>query len=54
MILHILIKVLHIPRNTIVLIGTPLLAIAIAIALASISWRVFERPLVHRGHSYKY
>jgi peptidoglycan/LPS O-acetylase OafA/YrhL len=53
-VIHILIEILHIERSATVLRGTPLLAIAIAIVLASISWRFFESPLVRRGHSYRY
>jgi len=29
-------------------------AIAIAIAIANVSWRRFRKPLVQRGHAYNY
>jgi peptidoglycan/LPS O-acetylase OafA/YrhL len=35
-------------------IGTPLLGIAVAIMLAAASWHFFEKPMVKRGHEYRY
>jgi peptidoglycan/LPS O-acetylase OafA/YrhL len=35
-------------------VGMTLLAFALSIILAEISWRYFENPLIHRGHRYSY
>jgi peptidoglycan/LPS O-acetylase OafA/YrhL len=35
-------------------IGLTLLAFALSVFLAEISWRYFENPLIHRGHRYSY
>jgi len=35
-------------------LGGPLLGVAGAVALASISWHIFERPLIQRAQMYKY
>jgi peptidoglycan/LPS O-acetylase OafA/YrhL len=35
-----------------VLLGAPLLGVAVAVA--GISWRVFEKPLIAQSHLYKY
>jgi len=37
-----------------VFIGAQLLRVVVAIAVASVSWRWFEKPLVRRGHAYDY
>jgi len=35
-------------------LGGPLLGVAGAVALASISWHILERPLIERAQMYKY
>lgn len=35
-------------------VGAPVLGIMVAIALAAISWRSLEKPLVRRGHAHEY
>jgi peptidoglycan/LPS O-acetylase OafA/YrhL len=35
-------------------IGVTLLTLAVSIGIAALSWRYFEKPLVHRGHRYSY
>jgi peptidoglycan/LPS O-acetylase OafA/YrhL len=31
-----------------------LIGIALTIAIAKLSWQFFEKPLLRRGHAYKY
>ena len=54
MVIHVLVNLTHLKLNAMVLMGIPLLAIAVAIVMASLSWRFFEKPLVRRGHAYQY
>jgi peptidoglycan/LPS O-acetylase OafA/YrhL len=54
MVIHILVKLTHLELNAVVLMGIPLVAIAIAIVMATLSWHFFEKPMVRRGHAYKY
>jgi peptidoglycan/LPS O-acetylase OafA/YrhL len=35
-------------------VGVTLLALALTVAVAALSWRFFEKPLIRRGHSYSY
>jgi peptidoglycan/LPS O-acetylase OafA/YrhL len=35
-------------------IGVSVLAFAVTVLIAEISWRFFENPLIHRGHRYTY
>jgi peptidoglycan/LPS O-acetylase OafA/YrhL len=35
-------------------VGVTLLALLLTIAVAALSWRFFEKPLIRRGHSYSY
>jgi peptidoglycan/LPS O-acetylase OafA/YrhL len=35
-------------------VGVTLLALVLTLAVASLSWRYFEKPLIRRGHSYSY
>jgi peptidoglycan/LPS O-acetylase OafA/YrhL len=35
-------------------LGVTLLALAVTLALAQSSWSYFERPLILRGHKYRY
>ena len=35
-------------------VGVTLLALAVTLIVASISWRYFEKPLIRRGHAYSY
>jgi peptidoglycan/LPS O-acetylase OafA/YrhL len=35
-------------------VGVSLLALAVTLGVASLSWRYFEKPLIGRGHSYSY
>jgi len=35
-------------------VGVTLLALVLTLALASLSWRYFEKPLIRRGHSFAY
>lgn len=35
-------------------VGVTLLALMLTLAVASISWRCFEKPLIRRGHAYAY
>ena len=35
-------------------LGAQFLGIATAIALATLSWRYFEKPMVRRGHAHQY
>jgi peptidoglycan/LPS O-acetylase OafA/YrhL len=37
-----------------VFLGAPLLGVVVAVAVAGISWRFFEKPLVGRARAYKY
>lgn len=39
---------------TVIFIGAPVLGVAVTIVIADISWRLFERPLVRRGHAYNF
>ncbi len=39
---------------TAIYLGGPLLGVTLAIAIASVSWRIFEQPLVKRAQSYRY
>ncbi|HEY4903179.1 MAG TPA: acyltransferase [Candidatus Sulfotelmatobacter sp.] len=34
--------------------GASVMGVVVAVMVASISWRFFEKPLVHRAHAYKY
>jgi peptidoglycan/LPS O-acetylase OafA/YrhL len=42
------------PPLALVFIGAQLLGVVVAIAVASVSWRWFEKPWVRRGHAYDY
>jgi len=44
----------HGEPSAIVFIGAQLLGVALAIAVAVISWRWFEKPLLRKGHAYRY
>jgi peptidoglycan/LPS O-acetylase OafA/YrhL len=35
-------------------IAVTLLALGVTLLVAEVSWRLFEHPLIHRGHQYKY
>jgi peptidoglycan/LPS O-acetylase OafA/YrhL len=35
-------------------IAATLLALGVTLLIAELSWRLFEHPLIHRGHQYKY
>lgn len=35
-------------------VGVTLLALVVTLAVANLSWRYFEKPLIRRGHSYSY
>jgi peptidoglycan/LPS O-acetylase OafA/YrhL len=35
-------------------VAVTLLAAAITLAFAALSWRYFEKPLIRRGHTYAY
>lgn len=35
-------------------VGVTLLALALTLGVASVSWRYFEKPLIQRGHRYEY
>jgi peptidoglycan/LPS O-acetylase OafA/YrhL len=37
-----------------VFLGAPLLGVVVAVAVAGISWRFFEKPLVNRARHYRY
>jgi peptidoglycan/LPS O-acetylase OafA/YrhL len=34
--------------------GVTLLALLLTLAVASLSWRYFEKPLIRRGHTYTF
>jgi len=40
--------------SAVVFIGAQVVGVAVAIAIASLSWRWFEKPLVQRGHAHRY
>lgn len=45
----------HNPRpSAVALLGAPVLGIVVALAVAQISWQVFEKPLVRRAHAFHY
>ncbi len=35
-------------------VGVTLLALALSVGVASLSWRYFEKPLIRRGHGYSF
>ena len=35
-------------------VGVTLLALALTVGVASLSWRYFEKPLIRRGHGYSF
>ena len=51
---HFLVVALIRPAPAAAFIGAQMLGVALAITLAIVSWRYFEKPLVRRGHAFDY
>jgi peptidoglycan/LPS O-acetylase OafA/YrhL len=52
--LHVMVDWIRPAHSGWLTIGESIMGIALAMVLAAISWECLEKPLIHRGHRYKY